>query len=61
MNGNRNVGRESALGAAIYCGFDTTLPRLACDDSGTSPVSPTHSCTMSALLMAASVPLLRKS
>ena len=61
MNRNQIVGRAIALGAAIFYGFNTTLSRLAYD-TGTTPVTLTlFRFTMSALLMAALVLLLRKS
>ena len=61
MNRNQIVGRAIALGAAIFYGFNTTLSRLAYD-TGTTPVSLTlFRFTMSALLMAVLIMLLRKS
>ncbi|MDH3219429.1 MAG: hypothetical protein OEO19_07850 [Gammaproteobacteria bacterium] len=38
MNKSEIVGRTIALSAAIFCGVNTTLSRLAYD-TGTTPVS----------------------
>lgn len=37
MNKSRMACRAIALGAATFCGFNSTLSRLA-DDTGTAPV-----------------------
>ncbi len=61
MNKNQMVGRVIALGAAIFCGFNTTLSRLACD-TGTTPVSLTlYRFLMSAAVMILLLLVLRKS